>query len=86
MFSEKTWSGRKFGVLGPDNSDSSSKTTYIVLFPGSNSAIQVKILQILFSVKVWFYKTGFGLFPWVLEGLGSSGRLVGTISTYPGTY
>ena len=28
----------------------------------------------------------FWLFPGVLEGLGSSGRLVGTISTYPGTY
>ena len=27
-----------------------------------------------------FYVTGFCLFPWVLEGLGSSGRLVGTIS------
>ena len=26
------------------------------------------------------------LFPGVLEGLGSSGRLVGIISTYPGTY
>ena len=26
-FSSKTWSGRKFGVLGPENSDSSSKTT-----------------------------------------------------------
>ena len=28
---------------------------------------------------------GFWLFPGVLEGLGSSGRLVGSISTYPGT-
>ena len=33
-----------------------------------------------------FYKTGLWLFPGVLEGLGSSGKLVGTISTYPGTY
>ena len=32
-----------------------------------------------------FYKTGFGLFPGVLEGSGSSGRLVGSISTYPGS-
>ena len=28
---------------------------------------------------------GFWLFPGILEGLGSSGRLVGTISAYPGT-
>ena len=33
-----------------------------------------------------FKNSGFGLFPGVLEGLGSSGRLIGTISTYPGTY
>ena len=36
--------------------------------------------------KIGFYKTGFWLFTGVLEGLGSSGRLVETISTYPGTY
>ena len=30
--------------------------------------------------------TGFWLFPSVSEGLGSSRRLAGTISTYPGTY
>ena len=42
-FSSKTWSGLNFGLLGPENSDSSSKTTYMVLFPGSNSPIQVKI-------------------------------------------
>ena len=30
--------------------------------------------------------TRFGLFPGVLEGLESSWKLVGTISTYPGTY
>ena len=30
--------------------------------------------------------TGFWLFTGVLEGLGNSGDLVGTISTYPGTY
>ena len=35
----KTWSGRNFGLLGPENSDSSSKTTYIVLFPVLNSQI-----------------------------------------------
>ena len=32
-----------------------------------------------------FYKTDFWFSPGVLEGLGSSGRLVGNISTYPGT-
>ena len=30
--------------------------------------------------------TSFWFFPGVLEGLGRSGRLVGTISTYAGTY
>ena len=29
--------------------------------------------------------TGFLLFPGVLEGLGSSGRLTGSVSTYPGS-
>ena len=33
-----------------------------------------------------FYVTDFWFFPGVLEGLGSSGRLVRTISTHPGTY
>ena len=33
-----------------------------------------------------FYMTDARLFPGVLEGLGSSVGLVGTISTYPGTY
>ena len=33
-----------------------------------------------------FKNLDFWLFPGVLEGLGSSGKLVGTISTYPGTY
>ena len=32
-----------------------------------------------------FKNSGFWLSPEVLEGLGSSGRLVGSISTYPGT-
>ena len=32
------------------------------------------------------YKTGVWLFPGVLEGLESSGRLIGSMSTYPGTY
>ena len=40
----------------------------------------------MFSENVGFYKTGFWLFLEALEGLGSSGRLIGTISTYPGTY
>ena len=42
-FSKTTWSGLNFGLLGPENLDSSSKTTYIVLFPGLNSYIQVEI-------------------------------------------
>ena len=42
-FPKKPWSGLNFGVLGPGNSDSSSKITYIVLSPGLNSCIQVEI-------------------------------------------
>ena len=41
------------------------------------------LICVLYSVK--FYMSGFWLFPGVLEGLGSSGKLVGTISTDPGT-
>ena len=41
----------------------------------------IRILFLSFILFFGFYITGF----W-LEGLGSSGRLVGTISTYPGTY
>ena len=37
------------------------------------------------SENVWFWIAGFGQFPEVKEGLESSGRLVGIISTYPGT-
>ena len=36
--------------------------------------------------NIGFKNLGFWLFPGVLEGLGSSGKLVGTMSTYPGTY
>ena len=54
FFLYKTWSGLNFGILGPNNSDSSSKTTQIVLFPGLNSSIQIKIPQhLFFSVKVF---------------------------------
>ena len=44
-FPIKKWSRLNFGVLGPKKSDSSSKTTYIVLFPGLNSPITPKILN-----------------------------------------
>ena len=40
----------------------------------------------VFPINFGFYIAGFWLFPGVLEGLGNSGRLVGTISTYPCTY
>ena len=39
----------------------------------------------LFCILSDSIKQVFGFFPRVLEGLGSSGALVGTISTYPGT-
>ena len=42
---KKTWSRLKHYVLGPQHSDSWSKPTNIVLFPGLNSPIQVKIPQ-----------------------------------------
>ena len=44
FFLEK-WSGLNFYVLEPENSDSSSKNRYIVLFPGLNSTIHIKIPQ-----------------------------------------
>ena len=34
VFPKKTWSRLNFGVLGPEKCDSSSKTAYMVLFPG----------------------------------------------------
>ena len=45
--------------------------------PGQNMTIV--------HIKCWFLKHRFLAFPEVLEGLGSSGMLVGIISTYPGT-
>jgi len=53
-------------------------------FKGINKEIEIVVSDFYrtFRVqKLWFF-----VFPEVLEGLGSSGRLVGTISTYPGTY
>ena len=44
------------------------------------------MFSLSFLYHCGFCITGFGLFPRVLEGLGSSGRLVGTISTSAGTY
>ena len=35
---------------------------------------------------MFFYMIGFGLFPGVLEGLGSSAGLMANISNYPRTY
>ena len=40
----------------------------------------------MFYVKLRvLYKKGFWFYPGVMEGLGSSGKLVGIISAYPGT-
>ena len=44
------WSRLKIYVLGANKPDSSSKTTYIVLFPGLNSPIQIKISGNLFII------------------------------------
>ena len=52
-FSKRTWSRLINYVLGPRKSDSSSKTTCIVLFPGLNSQIQVKIPQHVFFNWFW---------------------------------
>ena len=43
-YSKKTRSGWRNCVLGPEKSDSASKATHMVLFPGLNSPIQVNIL------------------------------------------
>ena len=40
VFPQKLGLDSTFGVLGPENEDSSSTTTYIVLFPGLNSSKQ----------------------------------------------
>ena len=45
--------------------------------------MNIKIGSYFFQENVGFSVTGFWLFPRVLEGLGSPGRLRGTISTYP---
>ena len=47
---------------------------------------KLRIVSLLRLNNFGFYITGFGFFPGVLEGLGRSGRLIGSISTYPGTY
>ena len=60
-------SGRWIWLLGPENSDSSSKTTYIVLFPGLNSSIQVNIHQFVFfqfffiNRFIWLFDRSFDL-------------------------
>ena len=41
---------------------------------------------LVFSVKRLVLNVGFWLSPEVLEGSGSSGELVGIMSTYPGTF
>ena len=57
-FTKKTWSRLNFDVLGPENSDSSSKTTHIVLLPGLNSPIQVQTPQ---TICLRIFSTTFGL-------------------------
>ena len=46
----------------------------------------IRFFSLKLPEKIGFSNSGFWLFPGVLEGLGSSGRLVGTMFTYPGTY
>ena len=41
---------------------------------------------LIFSMNIRFYVSDLGHFQGVLESLGSSGRLVGIISIYPGMY
>ena len=47
---------------------------------------EIRYLFFICSEHVRVLKRVFLAFPGILEGLGSSGGLVGTISTYPGTY
>merc|ERR1712139_317082 len=57
--------------------------TLIRPFKGMNKEIKGFLSN--FYIKFRVQKQKFWLSPEVLEGLGSSGRLVGSISTYPGT-
>ena len=49
-----------------------------------NEKAQASIISSFLPEKMWLPNIGFGQFPGVLQGLGSSSRLVGIISTYPG--
>ena len=66
-FPKKTWSRLKNYLLGPKQSDSSSKTTYIVLFPGPNSKIYVKIPQKICFNWFWPRPVFVLLVYWVIE-------------------
>ena len=61
------------------------KTNSPLIGPKKGINKEIKYFSYFFLKKIGFKNSGFWLFPGVLEGLGSSGRLVGTISTYPGT-
>ena len=59
---------------------------HVCVYINTYMCIYIYIYIIIFSKNtIGFYLRGFWIFPGVLEGLGSSGRLVGSISTYPGT-
>ena len=58
---------------------------YIYIYTHANVWIMNRV-SLSFMTDFGFYETGFWLFPGVLEGLGSSGKLEGTIFTHPGTY
>ena len=57
------------------------------MFPliGPPKGINTVNMFFVFLCNFEFYINEFGLFPGVLEGLGSSGRLIGSFSTYPGS-
>ena len=65
--------------MSPGGAPQKNEYIYIYIYIGL-----ISVFSLLLMENVGFNNSGFWLFPWVLEGLGRSGRLVGTISTYPG--
>ena len=75
--------GKHLVESGKHTVDGKSNSPLIGPFKGINKDMKGNLCNFYINIRV--LKTDFRLWPEVLEGLGSSGRLVGTISTYPGT-
>ena len=75
-----------FVIFDPKRGFHVKSHVYIQILRSIALNLGQNIKKLIFIQKFGFYETGFWLFPEVLEGLGSSGRLIGSISTDPGTY